>query len=232
MIARIQRTVDRAPEKSRRALSQQVCEWLNWRAPNGSLKTMSCRVALLKLERRGHIRLPRAASFPGQRRTPGERKARRLEAEPAEVSGRLGKVQPIELIAIGSSDSEASRVWMQLMRQYHPLGSGPLCGAQIRYLMRSAEYGWLGGLAFGAAAWQLKARDEWIGWSVSARRQNLNRVVANSRLLILPYVRIPHLASHVLGLALRGLRQEWKERYGYEPLLVETFVDAEHSGTC
>ena len=232
MIARIQRTVDSEPGLSRRALSGRVCEWLNWRSWKGRLKAMSCRVALLKLERRGDLLLPSAEAFPAQRTTRLQRKGKRQEGEPAEVTGRLAKVQPIELIAVHSSDSEASRVWMQLMSEYHPLGSGPLCGAQIRYLIRSAKYGWLGGLAFSAGAWQLKARDSWIGWSPAARQQNLNRVVANSRLLILPHVRIPHLASHVLGQVLRRLRQDWKQRYGYEPLVVETFVDEEHRGTC
>ena len=231
IIIRIQQTVDREPDLSRRALSRRVCEWLNWRSVNGEWKSMSCRVALLKLERRGEIRLPSAAPFP-VRRSALPVKAKTPEAGPREVAGRLAKVQPIELIAVGSSDGEASRVWNELMSQHHPLGSGPLCGAQIRYLIRSAKYGWLGGLAFSAAAWQLKARDSWIGWNSAARRQNLNRVVANSRLLILPHVRVPHLASHVLGMALRRLNGDWKERYGYDLLLVETFVDEEHRGTC
>ena len=133
MIARIQRVVDNEPGLSRRALSRRVCEWLNWRSSNGRLKAMSSRVALLRLERRGQIRLPKAMPFPANRATAkGERRERTLETEPAEVAGKLSKFQPIELIAIGSSDSDASRVWMQLMSQYHPLGSGPLCGAQMR----------------------------------------------------------------------------------------------------
>lgn len=232
MIGRIEQTVDSEPGLSRRALSRRICEWLNWRRSNGKLKEMSCRVALLKLERVGGIRLPKAAPFPAPRRTiRDERKEKELSAG-AGVAGSLGQVGPIELHAVQSSDREASRVWMELMSQYHPLGAGPLCGAQMRYLISSARGGWLGGLSFSAAAWQLKARDSWIGWSGVARRQNLNRVVANSRLLILPQVRIPHLASHVLGQALRRLRQDWKEHYGEEPVLVETFVDEGYQGTC
>jgi len=231
MIARIQQTVDSQPGLSRRALSRRVCEWLNWRSSNGKWKGMSCRIALLKLDRGGQIRLPKAAPFPVQRSiTTAREKA--SSAAAAAVAGRLGQFAPIELIAVRNSDSEASRVWKQLMSQYHPLGAGPLCGAQMRYLIRSARDEWLGGMAFSAAAWQLKARDNWIGWSAAARRQNLNRVVANSRLLILPQVRIPHLASHVLGQALRRLRQDWKQRYGEEPVLVETFVDEGYKGTC
>src|SRR5436309_8191234 len=113
------------------------------------------------------------------------------------------------------------------MERYHYLGSGPLCGAQLRYLMRSEKHGWVGGLSFSAAAWSVKARDQWIGWSGEIREKNLNQVVGNSRFLIVPLWRVPHLASHVLGLAMRRLRADWKGLYGYEPLLVETFVEGE-----
>jgi hypothetical protein len=91
------------------------------------------------------------------------------------------------------------------------------CGAQLRYLIRRPEFGWLGGLAFSAAAWQLEARDRWIGGSPEARRQHLHRVMANSRFLILPHRRVANLASPVLGLALRRVRADWQQRYGYEP---------------
>jgi hypothetical protein len=119
------------------------------------------------------------------------------------------------------------------MNQDHYLGAGPLCGAQIRYLLRSGTGEWLGGLAFSASAWRVEARDRWIGWNEEARREHLQEVIANSRFLIRPSVRVPNLASHALGLALRQVRSDWRERYGYEPLLVETFVDAERfTGTC
>jgi hypothetical protein len=231
LMDRIQQTVDQEPTLSRVALSRRVCEWLNWRSPNGKLKEMSCRVALLTLHRRGTICLPAAAAFPGRRRPGGLSGG--LVVPPPAVAGRLADVQPVELIRVGSADSRVSRVWHELMSRYHYLGAGPLCGAQMRYVIRSATQGWLGGLAFSAAAWQVGARDRWIGWSAAARRQNLPRVVANSRLLILPQVRVPHLASHVLGLCVKRLPEDWQERYGYRPLLLETFVERERfKGTC
>lgn len=224
--------VDREPEMSRRELSRRVCDLLNWRTPSGEPKAMNCRVALLKLQRLGQIRMAAAAPFPA----PRKRAAGKMGAavvQRAEVRRQLRQVQPVELVRVGSADSEASRIWNELMEQYHPLGGGPLCGAQMRYLIHSGGYGYLGGLAFSAAAWRLKARESWIGWSEAARRQNLQRVIANSRFLIRPGVRVPHLASHVLGMAVRRLRGDWKQRYGYEPLLVETFVDQEQfQGTC
>lgn len=224
--------VDREPELSRRELSRRVCDWLNWRTLKGEPKAVNCRVALLKLQQRGQIRLASAAPFPAPRKR-AQGKTTVAAVQRAEVRRPLGQVQPLELVRVGSADSEASRIWNALMEQHHPLGGGPLCGAQMRYLIRSGRYGYLGGLAFSAAAWRLKARDRWIGWNEAARRQNLHRVIANSRFLILPGVRVPHLASHVLSLAVRRLCGDWKQRYGYEPLLVETFVEQEQSeGTC
>ncbi len=119
------------------------------------------------------------------------------------------------------------------MERFHYLGKGPLCGAQIRYLVRSSRHGWVGALAFSAAMWRLKSRDQYIGWTEAARRANLNRVVCNSRLLILPTVRVPNLASHVLSLCMARLVDDWTVRYGYGPVLVETFVNpTRFSGTC
>lgn len=228
-IIAIQQVIDRRPDTSRRALSREVCEQLGWRSVDGKLKQMSCRVALLKLERGGQIRMRPAAVFGARRK----RRTKEGVVEPAQMECGLEKVQPIELIRIGSADSGQSQVWNELMDRYHPLGQGPLCGAQMRYLIRGVNGEWLGGLAFSAAAWQLRARDEWIGWNAGAREQNLCRVAGNSRFLILPHVRVPHLASHVLGLAMDRLQEDWKARYGYELLLVETFVDSvRFRGTC
>jgi hypothetical protein len=119
------------------------------------------------------------------------------------------------------------------MRQHHYLGAGPLCGAQVRYLIRDETHGVLGGLSFSGATKRLKGRDEWIGWSERARRTNLQKVVCNSRFLIAPSVKVPHLASRALSLALGRLPEDWKQRYGYEPVLAETFVDPQRfKGTC
>ena len=229
-IGRIQSTIDSEPELSRSGLSRRVCELLDWRTPKGKLKQMSCRVALLGLEREGEIKLPAAKEFAGRNKRRYEAPTRGPEKP---WSGKLEKLQPIELIQVGSADSRASREWNEMMSRHHYLGAGPLCGAQIRYLVYSASYGYVGGLAFSSAAWRLEARDNWIGWSDEARQQNLSRVVSNSRFLIVPYVKAPHLASHVLGMVLRRLRADWMERYGEDPVLVETFIEKQrYRGTC
>lgn len=207
---------------SRVALSRRVCGKLNWRSPNGKLKEMSCRVALLRLDRRGVIRLgPLTHRAPGRKKT--EWGAPIPTPEPIQCS--LGALGGVELVRVNSAQSKASRSWNELMERYHYLGSGPLCGAQLRYLIKSAKGEWLGGLAFSASAWRVKARDGWIGWSDRARRENLHKVVSNSRFLICPWVKVKNLASHVLGQAIGRLRVDWQERYGFEPVLVESFVD-------
>jgi len=227
IVGRIEAAVVAEPSISRRALSRRVCEWLGWRGANGRLKDMSCRVALKRLERRGILRLPTA-------RPAVARSARSSSAEPigTVVEASLAEVGPVELVLVGSRDSAAARVWRGLMERDHPHGAGPLCGAQLRYLIRSPQHGWLGGLAFSSAAWRLEARDRWIGWAEPSRRAHLPEVVSNSRFLICPEVRVPHLASHVLSRCLRRLPQDWQRRYGVAPVLAETFVEIDrYAGT-
>ena len=151
----------------------------------------------------------------------------------APVCCSLHQLGGVELEKIGSRYSKASRLWKALMDTYHYLGAGPLCGAQMRYLIHSPVHGYLGALAFSAAAWRLAARDRWIGWSDEARRQHLPKVVCNSRFLILPQVQVANLASHVLSLCARRIEQDWRERYGFAPVLLETFVERDRfAGTC
>ena len=229
LVKRLQGTVDREPRLSRTALSRRVCAWLDWRSPNGHWKEMSCRVALARLEGAGMIRWPRGEGFRAPPRRPLHRRARGGKARGERT---LKELQPVEVVPVGSAKSRTARTWNELMDHYHPHGAGPLCGAQMRYAIRSRTGEWLGGLAFSAAAWRVAARDRWIGWSEEGRRAHLPQVIANSRFLLLPCWQVPHLASHVLGQALRRVARDWQARYGYEPCLVETFVDAGQAGTC
>ncbi len=221
VINRINEFLKEQPGLTRSQLSREVARWLNWRSFDGSLKEMNCRVALLKLHRKGVIKLPEPAVFPCRLN-----KVRGKEAllDIIPISCSLSELGGVELIRIGKGDKAGSRIWNWLM-SYHYLGFGPLCGAQIRYLIRSEHYGYLGGLSFSSAAWHLGAREIWIGWDERARRQNLGRVVNNSRFLILPHVEVKHLASKVLSLAVSRLAADWKDQYGIEPVLVETFVE-------
>jgi hypothetical protein len=216
---------------SRRALSLRVCEWLDWRAANGKLKDVSCRKALLELHRDGLIVLPAAEQFCFQRARPEPPVDRGSEAP--ELWCALEQLGKINIVPVSSRYSQASQIWNTLMQRWHYLGKGPLCGAQIRYLVESSRHGWVGALAFSAAQWRMRERDKYIGWSEAARRANLHRVVCNSRFLILPSVHVRNLASRVLGLCMTRLLDDWTERYRYAPVLAETFVDPRRfAGTC
>ncbi|MEK6716459.1 MAG: Druantia anti-phage system protein DruA, partial [candidate division NC10 bacterium] len=192
---------------------------------------MSCRKALLALHRRGLIPLP-VADTSRFRRSGAEPPTDRVGETP-ERSCSLDELGEIRVVAVSSRYSRASARWNGFMDRFHYLGKGPLCGAQIRYLVESARHGWVGALAFSAALWRLKPRDAYIGWTDAARRANLHRVVCNSRFLILPSLHVPNLASHVLGRCAARLGEDWTERYGYAPVLAETFVDpSRFAGTC
>ena len=230
LITRIATAVETEPSLSRSALSRRVCDWLDWRAPNGSLKDMSCRTALLRLHAKGLIPLPDPADkdlFMRKDQAPKIDILKGIENS----TGSLEELGSIEVVPIESGNRSRSHVWNALMEKYHYLGAGPLCGAQMRYLVKSAVYGWIGGVAFSAAAWRLSDRDNWIGWSDQARRKNLSKVICNSRFLLVP--KIPNLASHILGRVVRRIKDDWNARYAIEPVLIETFVNQEKfQGTC
>jgi len=230
-IAQIEKTVRANPTLSRRALSLRVCEWLQWRSINGRLKEVSCRKALLELNRRGLITLPAAEESCFKRSC--RRPLTDHPVDAPEVRCTLRELGEIRIVAVSSRYSKTSQIWNGLMEQFHYLGKGPLCGAQIRYLVESSRHGWVGALAFSAAQWRLRERDLYIGWTEAARRAHLDRVVCNSRFLILPSVQVRNLASHVLSRCMSRLVGDWTERYGYAPVLAETFVDpSRFAGTC
>jgi hypothetical protein len=224
---RIRLTVREEPSLSRLALSRRVCEWLEWRSANGRLKEMSCRKALNKMQQRGLIVLPQAQPSFASEHPP----TTKWEPAAPSLNCTLADLGEIEVHPVSSRYAKESKIWTALLNRYHYLKSGPLCGAQIRYLVKS-DRGYLGALSFSSATFALACRDRYIGWTEGARRANLERVVCNSRFLILPQVKVPHLASHVLALALSRLPADWEQRYQIQPLLVETFVSPPFKGTC
>ncbi len=149
------------------------------------------------------------------------------------IDGSLSDLGEISLFLLPDSECQEYGIWKAMMEYHHYLGSSKLFGRQIKYLITSSHYGCIGGLGFSSAAWRLEDRDRFIGWSNQDRELFLNDVVCNSRFLILPWVRVKNLASHVLSLSLSRLGDDWYRRYGHKPSLVETFVDTKtHSGTC
>jgi len=209
------------PDISRRALSQQVCERLNWRTTHGKWQEGSCRKALLKLHQLNRICLPETTNpFAG-----GTQPAKRIGVEPVQFSGELMELGQIDLIQVGDRRSHLAQVWKTILEEHHYLGSGPLCGAQIKYVIQSEHFGYIGALAFSSACWALQARDLFIGWTEEARRAQLNRVITNSRFLLMPDIRVDNLASHVLSKSLKQVAEDWQEKYAIKPVLVESFVD-------
>jgi len=214
---------------SLRSLSRAVCEAFDWRNANGQLKETACRLALHGLENAGMLLLPtRKPRAKGADKPPSSPILPPIKA----LLCRLDKLGEVRLELVSSSHINTPRIWKELMDR-HYLGSGPLCGAQLRYLVRSSEYGYVGALSFSSSSWTLKKREEYIGWSDCAREAHIQKVINNSRFLILPEVQVPNLASHVLGLCAQQVGVDWKARYGIEPVLLETFVDPRrYKGTC
>ena len=222
VLQRINAAVRDHPQWSRAELARRVCDWLEWRAANGKDKAVACRLALVRLERRGLIDLP-----PARRsvRFGGASFAQTQLSVPSRLEGTVQELRGLKLILVTSKDRERDRQWKKLVATHHYLGYRPLCGAQLRYLI-GCEHGYVGALGFSAAALYLKARERWIGWSHPARQCHLPKVVANSRFVIAGGVRVNNLASKVLGMAQKRLPQDWAQAYGYKPLLLETYVES------
>jgi hypothetical protein len=224
----IRRIISGNPPATRMQISREVCAALSWLKPDGGLKEMSCRVALLKLHRAGIIQLP-PPRFPHNN---GRRMKRRTpQGEPrALINKELQELLPLELRRV--TTKKELYFWNELIDRYHYLGYTPLPGAQVRYLVYS-PLGCLGALGFSAAAWKVKPRDAWIGWSSLQREKNLHLIVNNSRFLILPWVQVKNLASKALSLCVQKLPEDWEKTYGYRPVLLETFVERDRfAGTC
>jgi len=224
----VRRIIASDPPPHRLEIARRTCEALGWRRPDGRLKEMSCRVALLRLMDRGLIVLPPPRTRNGNH---GRFRLKRLvEVETAPVTEGVGKIAGLSLHVVRTPAE--SRLWNSAVAKFHYLGYRPLPGAQMRYLLRG-DTGLLAVLGFGAGAWKVGPRDRWIGWSREDREARLHLVVDNARFLILPGVRSPNLASFVLSACARRLPRDFRERYGYEPVLLETFVERERfTGAC
>ncbi len=218
------------PGLNRAALSRLVGQHLQWFDPYGRLKEMSCRVAMLRMHRDGLIELP----TPKMKNGNGQKWWREFSAASAAGPSILAPARQLgPLVMTQAVTAPNIRLWNELIQRYHYLGHSPLTGAQIKYLIFSADGSLLGLLGFAAAAWKVASRDQFIQWSDQQRVQNLRLVVNNARFLILPWVTSKNLASHILGLAARQLPLDWQARYKYQPVLMETFVQKnKFKGTC
>ena len=225
-IDRLRTLIGEDPTRTRADLSRLACREFNWLKADGGLKEMSARVAMLRMHDDGLIELP-----PPRCKRPDARIC---------ISQRTDPGQPLHLPARALwplnwqqvRQRAQSRLWNEYIQRYHYLGYKTLPGAQLRYFVCTAEHP-VALLGFGAAAWQTEPRDRYIGWTHEQRKRNLRLIVNNARFLILPWVQSKNLASMILAQAASILPDHWRERYGYRPLLIETFVEKPRfQGTC
>ena len=231
----ISQLISEHPRWSRRRISIALSEQFEWRTATGQLRDMAARHLLNKLSAR------RCIELPARQRSGGKRTLRILaegqpelfaQAQPALIKQSLESLRPLEMVA-AEPRTPAAADFVRHLARHHYLGFGGDTGPTLRYVVRDCQGRDLACALFGVAAWQVRARDAFIGWNAAQRRERLGAVVNNTRFLILPHVQVPHLASHILGRLLRRLAGDWQAKYARTLCLAETFVERERfAGTC
>ncbi len=224
----INRLIAENPNDSRRALSLKICREWNWVQPNGEPKDMVCRGFMLALHRAGHIRLPP----PRHRSNPAiyHQKPKLVEVDDTPIVSTLKQVGPLEFRQVRRSESEP--MFNSLIQEHHYLGYTQPVGEHLKFVV-FADTRPVACLAWSSAPRHIGCRDRFVGWSADVRKQNIRLIAYNNRFLILPWVRIDHLASHILGRMTRILPEQWHAVYRHPVFLAETFVDTERfAGTC
>jgi hypothetical protein len=186
-----------------------LCQVWDWRSLTGQIKDMAARTLLLKLEQRGLVTLP-ACRRPSPNRM-RHKQIRRLAHADEPIGGALRELQPLQFLELSQAPA-AGPVFDSLLHQHHYLSYTSPVGQNLRYLVRDRQGRDLACLLFGAAAWKTQPRDTFIGWTAAQRQAHLSLVANNSRFLILPWVRVPHLASHILGRVARRIAADWQAR--------------------
>jgi hypothetical protein len=228
-IAFIRRLIAEHPKASRRKLSAKLCEAWQWRQTNGALRDMVCRGLLLMLHRAGEIELP-AIRFATRNPFIEREKPAPMLIDTEPMFASLNELRPIELQQVRRTGDEA--LFNSLIEHYHYLGYEQPVGEHLKYVV------WAQGRPIACMAWSsaprhLGSRDRYIGWSMEARKRNIRFIAYNTRFLILPWVRTPHLASHILSRVTGSLSRDWEQMYGHPIYFAETFIDPERfRGTC
>lgn len=221
--------IEEHPQWSRKRLARELCALWCWRDHQGRLKDFAARSLLLKLEAQGHVRLP--ALQVQKRRTRSAVAPLSDWSQPEPWEGSLGQVRPVRLEVICAGSATAAR-WAFYLDQYHYLKLR-IVGENLGYLAVDAHGRDVAALLFGAPAWRCAPRDQFLEWDDTQRREQLHRLANNTRFLILPWVRVPHLASHVLGAVARRISADWQLKYGHGLDWLETFVERERFvGSC
>ena len=228
-LAFINALIEQNPGDSRRALSKKLCEHWDWRQPNGQLRDMLCRSLMLALHRAGHIELPPVrCQVPNNviRRSPAPAMAE--DSKPLRT--RLAALKPLDIRQVRGTSEE--KRFNALLEAHHYLGYTPPVGEQLKYLVYAQQRP-IAAFAWSSAPRHLGPRDRFIGWSAKARRENIRFIAYNTRFLILPWVEVPHLASHLLGALARRIAGDWAQFYAHPVYYLESFVDpGRFQGTC
>ncbi len=226
----LQACIHEHPDWSRHQITKHICEGWDWRTHAGQLKTFAARSFIDKLETKGLIELPSIRTSMQRPHYNPYPKVTPPDATP--ITATFSDIAPVSITLI-SSGSYDHGCFACYLSQHHYLGFNRTVGEHLEYLVRDAHGRDLACVLFGSAAWKSAPRDHWIGWDATVRQRNLNFTTNNTRFLILPWVRVPHLASHILGRIMRRLRHDWVCRYGHPVYLVETFVEKDRfKGTC
>jgi len=229
-VALVRQVISEHPDEGRCALSRRLCLAWNWTQPNGQPKDMICRGLLLDLERKGAIRLPPMKKIPFKNpfldRSPPEK----IEIDLSPIERPLRDLFPISIRQVRRSPLD--KLCNSLIEEHHYLGYSQPVGEHLKYMVLSGERP-VACLVFSSAAWHLGPRDHFIGWTPALREKNRHLLAYNTRFLIMPWVRVPHLASHLLAQCLKRLSKDWQTLYSHPVHWVETFVDSERfKGTC
>ena len=226
----VRQMISANPSWNRTRLSRELCILWNWRAANDQIKDMASRSFLLKLERRGYIHLPT------RERSSGGNRGKKMFVpyvphSTLQIRGELKEITPVSIQVV--KDKEHLLLFKCLLSSHHYLRFGGTVGENLKYLVFDKDKRPLACLLFGSAAWKIAPRDSFIGWDEPTREKNLQFLTNNMRFLILPWVKVPCLASHILGKVARRIRGDWVTRYNHPIFLLESFVDKERfRGTC
>ncbi len=222
--------ISACPGASRRTLSKRLCEAWNWRQPNGQLRDMVCRGLMLEIHRLGLIELPEIRCQPPNNVVERRRRSLSVAVDTTPIVARLKEIRPLEIRQVRRTGEE--RLFDALIEDHHYLGYVRPVGEHLKYLL-SAMGRPVACLAYSSAPRHLGPRDRFIGWGAEARRRNIRFLAYNTRFLILPWVRVRHLASHVLSRVASVISRDWERLYGHPVYYLETFVDPRRfRGTC
>jgi hypothetical protein len=217
------------PSWRRSRISQELCNKWAWSNHLGQPKDMACRSMLLKLEAKGYITLPERAAYPLHGLKP--RSVSDIPHDTSPIEASLKDLLPLSIEIVKAKDSLS--LFSYLLTRYHYLSYSVTVGENMKYLIRDKLGRPVSCVLFGSSAWKVACRDGYLGWTKECRQSKLHLVTNNMRFLVMPWVRVAHLASHILGKIARRIQKDWVERYGHSVVLLETFVDTSRfRGTC